>query len=323
MVAPNKAGLLRRASKLLLGALAIGMALVVPLERLSNGQFSPAVLAAQFMPWALAAGAVLSVPAVLLRLRFASAVFLAAVGILAIDEGCRALARTGEEAGLRVVTFNLGAQLGDATEVVEFLEGCGADVVALQELTHDMAQRLDDTLAERYPHRVLLPDGVYGMGVLSRHAIVSHELVGAHPRMKHLLVELDRDGEPLRLLDVHATWRNSYDGRNAPAASDFGLFAALGMERERCIVLGDFNTTAWTSQMRDACSAGLANAFSTVGVGFGFTFPVEGRWRRFPAPVCVRIDHVLHTDSFRAARCVRGPSCGSDHYPLVADLVDR
>ena len=126
----------------------------------------------------------------------------------------------------------------------------------------------------------------------------------------------------MRLLNVHATWRNSYDGRNAPAASDFGLFAELGTERERCILLGDFNTTAWTSQMHDVRSAGLIDAFSSVGAGFGFTFPAEGRWRRIPAPTCVRIDHILHTDAFRSVRCERGPSCGSDHYPLVADLVE-
>jgi len=77
------------------------------------------------------------------------------------------------------------------------------------------------------------------------------------------------------------------------------------------IVAGDFNTPE-ESQIFANAWAGLANAFSYAGWGFGYT----KRTRLIGA----RIDHVLMTDELRAATCRIGPDIGSDHLPLIADL---
>ena len=59
------------------------------------------------------------------------------------------------------------------------------------------------------------------------------------------------------------------------------------------------------------------SAFSGAGLGFGYTERVRVRGLSWG----VRIDHVLTGSSWRCRSCRVGADVGSDHLPLVADLV--
>lgn len=78
------------------------------------------------------------------------------------------------------------------------------------------------------------------------------------------------------------------------------------------IILGDFNMPAESRIYRD-CFGQYANGFSTRGWGYG--------WTKFTRWHGVRIDHVLADDSFRISQCHIGPDVGSDHRPVVAELL--
>jgi endonuclease/exonuclease/phosphatase (EEP) superfamily protein YafD len=78
------------------------------------------------------------------------------------------------------------------------------------------------------------------------------------------------------------------------------------------LVAGDFNLPVESRIYRESWG-GFINAFSRSGRGFGFT--------RFNGWIRVRIDHVLAGPGWRVDRAWVGPDVGSDHRPVVADLV--
>jgi vancomycin resistance protein VanJ len=82
------------------------------------------------------------------------------------------------------------------------------------------------------------------------------------------------------------------------------------------ILAGDFNMPVDSTIYRQVWSR-YTNAFSTSGLGFGHTICADVRGWRFG----IRIDHVLTRSAWWPRRCWVGPDIGSDHLPLLADLV--
>lgn len=78
------------------------------------------------------------------------------------------------------------------------------------------------------------------------------------------------------------------------------------------IVAGDFNLTPDSRIYSEAWSK-FHNAFSTAGWGWGQT-----KWTRWYG---VRIDHILHDSAWKCMQVAVGPDVGSDHLPLMAELV--
>jgi endonuclease/exonuclease/phosphatase (EEP) superfamily protein YafD len=79
------------------------------------------------------------------------------------------------------------------------------------------------------------------------------------------------------------------------------------------IVAGDFNMPVESSIYRRYWG-GFSNAFSKVGIGYGWTerAAVKG------IKVGVRVDHVLTGAGLVPCACETGPDIGSDHLPLLA-----
>jgi endonuclease/exonuclease/phosphatase (EEP) superfamily protein YafD len=81
------------------------------------------------------------------------------------------------------------------------------------------------------------------------------------------------------------------------------------------IIAGDFNMPVDSDIYHQTWSK-YGNAFSTAGLGFGYTKTSDILGWQYGS----RIDHILSGRSWRPCRCWIGPDVGSDHLPLVADL---
>ncbi|MFN8060896.1 MAG: endonuclease/exonuclease/phosphatase family protein [Vicinamibacterales bacterium] len=79
------------------------------------------------------------------------------------------------------------------------------------------------------------------------------------------------------------------------------------------VVAGDLNLMVDGAIYREAW-ADLQNAFSAAGVGWGYT-------KREGKLIGARIDHILVGHRWHVARCWVDEPIGSDHRPLVADLI--
>lgn len=86
------------------------------------------------------------------------------------------------------------------------------------------------------------------------------------------------------------------------------------------ILAGDLNAPESSLVVRTLLNAGLRDAFSVAGFGYGHTWGHSLRFRLS----FLRIDHILVSDEFRVLRSFNGEPAGSAHRPVIADLyLDR
>lgn len=78
------------------------------------------------------------------------------------------------------------------------------------------------------------------------------------------------------------------------------------------VVLGDFNLPVESAIYRRHWGD-MRNAFSIGGFGFGYT--------RYAGWVRARIDHILVGEEVQIVRARVGPDFGSDHRPMIAELM--
>ena len=83
---------------------------------------------------------------------------------------------------------------------------------------------------------------------------------------------------------------------------------------EPLIVAGDFNVTPWSRHFRTALERSGLNDCA-AGHGLAPSWPSQ-----FP-PLGIRIDHCWASHHWRSIDVRLGPSHGSDHLPLIADLA--
>lgn len=111
-------------------------------------------------------------------------------------------------------------------------------------------------------------------------------------------------------------WRENIDDRMTQART---LAADIAHNARPVVIGGDLNAPARSMVIRELEGAGLADAFSSAGLGYGYTWGHSLR-TRFPF---LRIDHVLASRDLEAVDCRVGLASGSAHHPVVADFVLR
>jgi len=218
-------------------------------------------------------------------------------------------------AKFRVVAFNTWFRNHDYAAIGRFLEQTQADVIVIEERDRDDgAQRIAGFLRS-HPHS--FNAGLrHGAIVFSRWPIVSAESLplAESPGVRAARVTVDWQGTPVTVLGVHLHWPLGPKAsrlRNTELAS-IATFAAA--HREPLIVTGDFNATPWSQHFRAALQrSGLSDC--AAGYGLAPSWPAQ-----FP-PLGIRIDHCWASRHWRSTDVRLGPAHGSDHLPLIADLV--
>ncbi len=225
---------------------------------------------------------------------------------------------------LRMITYNTCGNSVNPDDLLALIQDTGADIVALQENTVEQRIALERELGESHPYQVLYEfDLVSSIGLVSRYPVLDHKLFYLqYGVLPYLRATLDLDGLPLTVVVAHmptpALGRQGYHIR---ANGDSVALAMMIKPDVPTLLLGDFNTTDQSSAYRPLLEAGLYDAFREAGWGFGSTFPAVSRSKWIPGIPVVRIDYIWHTEHFATARAWVGPDLGSDHLPLIADLI--
>lgn len=130
-------------------------------------------------------------------------------------------------------------------------------------------------------------------------------------------VDLPGGGEPFTVIGVHALWpmpsRRAW-GQDRNIAS---LTARL--DRGALILAGDFNSTQWSFRQRVADAAFGLERRDRATPTWPARLPLF-RGAGFPVAF-LSIDHIYAGPAWRTVSVRRGPSVGSDHYPLIAVLA--
>ena len=225
----------------------------------------------------------------------------------------------------RIMTFNLGQGAIDSAGITRLIEAEGIDLVCFQEVRKDaelesffargwsrdqtgaIASRLA-IVAEYDPVKGW--DGVAGFWTrrVARVRVRSEDgdefvVASAHvPTMREGLLLLK--GKDLDGFRRHLEWRREQ-------------MEALRIELDETaqwpeLVGGDLNTPT-DSLLLDPLRARFAFAFERAGWGYGYTRPTALPW--------TRIDHILASPQWVVTRCWVGPDLGSDHLPVIAEVV--
>ena len=111
-----------------------------------------------------------------------------------------------------------------------------------------------------------------------------------------------------------AAWLDSYADRLTQAEL---LANELAAGVRPMIVAGDFNAPEKSAVVGALLAAGLRDAFSSAGLGYGYTW---GHSLRLGISF-FRIDHILVSPTLGIRDCFIGGKEGSEHRPVIADLL--
>jgi endonuclease/exonuclease/phosphatase family metal-dependent hydrolase len=227
---------------------------------------------------------------------------------------------------LRILTLNTHRREVDAAAFATLVADTQPDVVALQEWTS--TNKIDVFLRDRWHGQ-----RVAELYLASRYPIRRFEVL-EHPSFADgrwgavARFDLDTPGGLVHVANVHlASPRRALEevleSRGArsdrlQANSERRRLQAQETVRwlDTCagplLLAGDFNTPPESTIYREFWSR-YTNAFSSTGLGFGLTyFTRRGGWR---------IDHILAGPGWRCRRCWVGPTVGSAHRPVIAELA--
>ncbi len=235
-----------------------------------------------------------------------------------------------DDARLTVMTYNVFFATTDVAPIAATIHTAAPDVIAFEELMEWQEQALVDELGDVYPYRTSARTACYaGVVVWSRFPL-EEEATAEDVLCRVRQVLIDTDAGRVRVVAVHG-W--PYTGLNRASVEQsfrwrheqmVEVLAAVDGQPEPLIVLGDLNSTPMHEMYGMLVEAGLTDAFREGGWGFGNTYPASGGTALgLPYPGrLVRIDHIFHSDAWRAERAYVAPWDGqSDHLPVVARLV--
>lgn len=238
----------------------------------------------------------------------------------------------GDVAGtaIRVVTYNVAGGADLNTSLPWIIERTRADILGFQECGGTLADGVRDLpeiawytstqdhlcLVSRYPvlsTRQLDRENFRvagGSGIVIEYTI---DLGTRQLTLTNLHLETPREGlAPVREGNVTEGF-GRLESKSIIRDIESSQARRLVDDGEGAIVvIGDFNLPVESVIYRRHWG-GMRNAFSRVGFGFGFT--------RLAGWIRARIDHILAGDGIQIVRAFVGPDFGSDHRPMIADLV--
>ncbi len=223
----------------------------------------------------------------------------------------------GPGPSLRVVQFNVLTINDRIDDAARWLAAQDADVIVAQETD----QRWADGLTAGLPGwRALATDTVrsdnFGMLIFVRDGLEVGIVDVIDRELPAITVELAIDGRsPVLLTAVHTV--PPVDPDQMEVANEQLDLAASSVSPHPGprLLVGDLNATRWSGTYRRVTDrTGLRNAAD--GFGLGGTWPTS-LWYSG----AIGIDHVLVSGEIRVDGWETGPDLGSDHRPVVTDLV--
>jgi vancomycin resistance protein VanJ len=229
---------------------------------------------------------------------------------------------------VRLMTFNGGGARGiESADFLRYLDRQKIDIVCFQEMARDpLIDRVfkergwhtdrSGSIASRFPivedyprSTELNQDGGRYTAVLYRARVrgpEDREFVVSCLHMPTPRYSLKRLAafDPSSITPYVVWWRSEF----------VRMLELLGEVGDVPILIGgDFNSGPDASELVAVRDSGqFQSAFDTAGLGWGYTRPASFSW--------TRIDHILASPAWTVTSCWVGPSFGSDHKSLVADV---
>lgn len=217
---------------------------------------------------------------------------------------------------IRLVTYNVYFGKAGRAELLEEIAAMPVDIVLVQAANSSMIERVRQRFPEWKTHQ---ETEFLMMSKLPVRSIETPPPLADGTSSMFMKYVFDTPGGALRVYSVHpfsprhAIFEDEQTPENIAHRED-QIAAAVAAARSDVppfIVAGDTNLPAMSSIGRRHLG-GLVDAWSSVGLGFGYTFPAKRPW--------MRIDRVLAGDGVRFLNARVGPRGHSDHRPLFVNF---
>ncbi|MGW1990996.1 endonuclease/exonuclease/phosphatase family protein [Embleya sp. NPDC001921] len=306
------------------GLVFAGAVLVTGARLLVFDAMWPVAIVTVFAPYAAAASVLVLIGAALLRMRLTLLVALGLVVVHTLWMLPRLTPADGPAPGgvrLRVMTSNAYLGKADPVRITELVRRERVDVLAVEELTPELAAGLERAgLTRELPYSAGAGEpGAAGLAIYARRPLTEERLLPERTTMPMPGATLEVDGRPVRIQGVHTI---------PPIRGQAGKWAhdmdALRREAERrtlpAIFLGDFNATSDNASFRALTGAGLRDAHEERGRALVRTWPMA---YFHGLPPLFGIDHVLVTGGIAVVSVSEHRVPHTDHAAVIAELSLR
>lgn len=219
---------------------------------------------------------------------------------------------------VRILSSNVLMTNRNADGLIALVRQHQPDILVTLETDAWWQSRLD-VLEDSYPHTIKCPlDNTYGMHVYSRLPLVDAEtqfLVQPDVPSMHAMAIL-RSGQEVRMHFLHPAPPSPTENDESTERDAELLVVAKSVVKVPgpVIVAGDLNDVGWSPTTRLFRKiSGLLDP--RVGRGMFNTFHAGHWFIRWP------LDHLFHSRHFTLSFMKRLPSHGSDHFPVLVELV--
>lgn len=225
---------------------------------------------------------------------------------------------SGSLAKLRVFAANVYVGNNQTEELLRQIELAQPDVVLISEYSEEWDELLQP-LEIDFPYSTKIPNkGAFGMAVYSRTQFEELKVPNASGRTPTIAGKFAVDDRVISLVSAHPvppTSREYASNRNAQLTFIGEFVAELD---GNVVVCGDLNTTRWSPWFGALTSNGLRDG--TEGFGLNVTWPIRNggfnHWLKQ-----IQIDHCLVSQGVTVDSFQVGKPTGSDHLPIVIDLL--
>lgn len=249
------------------------------------------------------------------------------------------IATPSSERKLRVVSINLERTYLRSPALTQFLGETLPDVLLLQESAWGLQQKMlgDDTgrndIAGEPPYPPFRYSGTLGdLTVFSRYPLqdLSETRVSGETRnhwetsdREYVSFKVATGNGTIRLVTVHPTsprTRSQFRDRQTYFEMLSGELEALAEAGDNTplLVMGDWNTAPWSAFFADFL------ARHDLGTRFPGGFPQTTRFfydYRLRWLFGANVDHIATSRGLSVSNVRLGPNIGSDHLPLIVDLL--
>jgi endonuclease/exonuclease/phosphatase (EEP) superfamily protein YafD len=217
---------------------------------------------------------------------------------------------------LRVLSFNVLAANENYDEVMAYVAEVDADIVFLHESSLPWEEAAEGADLGYRVVKSRDDDHIFGTLVMVRGdaRVESFGFTTREPRAVEVVYTLD-SGREVAVLGVHPL---APVGERASGLRDAQLAFAANWASEQAlptVIAGDFNASPWSHAFRTLLSRGDLRD-SQRGFGLQQSFPASS------SPVFrIAIDHVVVSGDIEVVNRRIDEPLGSDHFPVVVDLL--
>ena len=216
---------------------------------------------------------------------------------------------------VRILLSNVYTANTQSDRVLELVKTEHVDLAVLQEVDDRWVNELEPLKATLPEVKAIPREDNFGIGIWSRFKLEQVQVFEMGPfEVPTILVELEVGGNRVALIATHPVPPASEEGARGRDVQLRELAEKAAQSKLPVIVVGDLNTTMWApTYRRFEKGSGLKN----VRRGFGVlpTWPAQFRWVGIP------LDQCLVSPEIQVANVRVGKPIGSDHLPLVVDLI--